>query len=382
MKLHANFGLVMLTLGLVLVSTPMAQCATIFGVKVENPFSKPSKEQPMGDSPALSPSFGPALAPAPGPSMSSRRSGPFWFSTTATSGLVVGFYDDKCNSDVEDIIDVLCQEEFDQDPTILPALLRLQFHDCFVHGCDASILIDGTSTEKTSDSNGGVRGYEFIEKLKTAIESECPGVVSCADIIAVATKVLIRLGGGLDFPVETGRRDGLVSISADVNLPNPSMTVEEAAAVFAAKNFTVEEMVILLGYHSVGNAHCKFFEKRLYEDTGEFDSEMDLSLLNKLRKVCPQNQDTTNNIALLNQDFTNNNTLNNRFYGELIGNRGVLKLDQELSRDPASSAFVSALSQNSTLFNIRKAEVMIKLQAVEVLTGSQGEIRKVCSSFN
>ena len=62
-----------------------------------------------------------------------------------------------------------------------------------VKGCDASLLIDGASTEKTAGSNLSVRGYELIERLKAALEAECPGVVSCADIVVVATKVVIKL---------------------------------------------------------------------------------------------------------------------------------------------------------------------------------------------
>ena len=60
-------------------------------------------------------------------------------------------------------------------------------------GCDASILIAGTSSEKNAGANLSVRGYEFIDAVKAALEAECPGIVSCADIIAIATKVAIKL---------------------------------------------------------------------------------------------------------------------------------------------------------------------------------------------
>lgn len=55
-------------------------------------------------------------------------------------------------------------------------------------GCDASILLDGSSTEKTAPPNLSVRGYDVIDAAKTAVESKCRGVVSCADIIAIATR--------------------------------------------------------------------------------------------------------------------------------------------------------------------------------------------------
>lgn len=42
--------------------------------------------------------------------------------------------------------------------------------------------------EKTAPPNLSVRGYDFIEEIKTEIENTCPGVVSCADIIVMATR--------------------------------------------------------------------------------------------------------------------------------------------------------------------------------------------------
>jgi peroxidase len=45
--------------------------------------------------------------------------------------LQVGFYSDSC-PDAEDTVTAAVQDAAGNDPTILPALLRLQFHDCFV----------------------------------------------------------------------------------------------------------------------------------------------------------------------------------------------------------------------------------------------------------
>ena len=60
-------------------------------------------------------------------------------------------------------------------------------------GCDASILLDGSNSEKTDGSNASVRGYELIDACKASLEKKCPGVVSCADIIVIATRVAVFL---------------------------------------------------------------------------------------------------------------------------------------------------------------------------------------------
>jgi len=61
-----------------------------------------------------------------------------------------------------------------------------------VQGCDASILLDDTSSitgEKNAGPNSGsVRGYEVIDAAKTEVEKVCTGIVSCADILAVAAR--------------------------------------------------------------------------------------------------------------------------------------------------------------------------------------------------
>ncbi|KAK9734559.1 hypothetical protein RND81_04G148300 [Saponaria officinalis] len=268
----------------------------------------------------------------------------------SSSDFKVGFYEGKCfdkGVDVEGIISSEVEARFDIDPSLLPGLLRLQFHDCFVHGCDASILIDGNTTEKSASPNRSVRGYEFIEAIKLAVETKCPGVVSCADIIAIATKVLIKLGGGPDYPIQTGRRDGLVSRADDADdLPSPFLSVDEVIEAFAAKNFSTAEMVVLLGCHTVGIAHCRFISDRLYPGP------------------------------------RSSNRVDNSFFTQIVKQKGVLPIDQELARDPQTQAIVQQLSLNATLFNIELANAMLKLQALDILTGEQGEVRKVCGRVN
>jgi peroxidase len=59
-------------------------------------------------------------------------------------------------------------------------------------GCDGSILLDDIGSyvgEKTAFPNrNSVRGYEVIDEIKKNVELLCPGVVSCADIAALAAR--------------------------------------------------------------------------------------------------------------------------------------------------------------------------------------------------
>ncbi|GFQ08161.1 peroxidase p7 [Phtheirospermum japonicum] len=74
------------------------------------------------------------------------------------------------------------------------SLIRLHFHDCF--------------GEQTAPPNANsARGYEVIEAAKGAVESICPGVVSCADVLSVAARDASVAVGGPSWTVNLGRRD-------------------------------------------------------------------------------------------------------------------------------------------------------------------------------
>jgi hypothetical protein len=63
-----------------------------------------------------------------------------------------------------------------------------------VQGCDGSILLDGPNSEKLALPNlNSVRGYEVIDAIKADLEKACPGVVSCADVVAYAAKYGVLL---------------------------------------------------------------------------------------------------------------------------------------------------------------------------------------------
>ncbi|WCJ41836.1 Peroxidase superfamily protein [Euphorbia peplus] len=298
--------------------------------------------------------------------------------------LQVGFYKGKCIFDVESIVRGVVKAKFMSDRTIVAALLRLQFHDCFVHGCDASILLDGKNgTEKMAVPNLSVRGYDIIDAAKSAVEFFCPKIVSCADIIAMATRDSVLLANGGWYNVETGRRDGLISSASDVKLPSPSISISDSVSAFAQKGLNISDMVYLVGGgHTVGVAHCSLFQNRLYnfQNSGKPDPTMDTTLLNMLRKRCPQNSNGSNT-TFLDQNPTSSFTVDKSFYQQILLHKGILQVDQQLALDPITDSTVQTVADRDD-FSYKFGQAMVKMGRVEVLTGTQGQIRRSCRSVN
>ncbi|CAI0439305.1 unnamed protein product [Linum tenue] len=172
--------------------------------------------------------------------------------TVHGQGTRVGFYSTTCPS-VETTVRSAVQSRFGSDPTVMAGLLRMHFHDCFVQGCDGSVLISGTGTERTAIPNLSLNGFTVVDDAKAQLEAACPGVVSCADILALAARDAVDIqANGPTWAVPTGRRDGTVSRAQDAldNLPGPSDSVESQIQKFTDRNLSVQDLVTLTGNYS------------------------------------------------------------------------------------------------------------------------------------
>ncbi|KAI3789017.1 hypothetical protein L2E82_01801 [Cichorium intybus] len=296
----------------------------------------------------------------------------------------VGFYRATCPR-VESIVQSAVQTAVQSNPAIAPGLLRMYFHDCFINGCDASILIDGPATEKAAPPNSLLRGFEVIDAAKAQLETACPGVVSCADIVALAARDSVVLTGGRRWQVPLGRRDGLVSQASDTaNLPafNDSMSVQ--IRKFADKGLNSQDLVTLVGGHTIGTAACALFSYRLYNfnNTNGPDPDINQAFLPQLRSLCPNGGDLFRRVAL---DTGSVNSFGNSFYENLRNGRGVIESDAKLWSDRRTRRFVQRFlgrGQPGSRFNSEFGRAMVKLGNTEVKTGRQGQIRRVCTATN
>ncbi|KAK6241394.1 hypothetical protein SCA6_006783 [Theobroma cacao] len=299
-------------------------------------------------------------------------------------GTRVGFYSASCPR-AESIVTSTVQSHFRSNPAIAPGLLRMHFHDCFVQGCDGSILIDGPNTEKTAPPNSLLRGYEVINDAKTQIEAVCPGVVSCADILALAARDSVVLTNGASWLVPTGRRDGRVSQASDAsNLPGFTESIDSQKRKFAAFGLNTQDLVTLVGGHTIGTSACQFFSYRLYNFTANGpDPSINPSFVSQLQSLCPQNGDGSRRVDL---DTGSGGRFDTSFFTNLRNGRGILESDQKLWTDPSTRTivqrFLGVAGVQPLSFNVEFGRSMVKMSNIGVKTGTNGEIRRVCSAVN
>ncbi|XP_022773642.1 peroxidase 51-like isoform X2 [Durio zibethinus] len=294
-----------------------------------------------------------------------------------------GFYNATC-PDVESIVRKAVENKFKQTFVTIPATLRLFFHDCFIGGCDASIMISSPNGDAEKDAPDNLSlagdGFDTVIKAKQAVEAKCPKVVSCADIMAIAAR---DVAGGPSFEVELGRRDGLVSQASRVagKLPQPNFNLGQLNTMFAKNNLTQTDMIALSGAHTVGFSHCSRFANRLYSfsPSSPVDPDLDPTYAQQLKQECPQNVDPS---IAVNMDPVTPQNFDNKYFKNLVAKKGLFTSDEVLFTNPASKPTVVHFSKKQNFFNGAFITAMAKLGRVGVKTGKAGEIRLDCTSFN
>ncbi|XP_052205485.1 peroxidase 43 [Diospyros lotus] len=301
--------------------------------------------------------------------------------------LRVGFYAETC-PDAEAIVGSVVRQAAASNTNTAPVLLRLHFHDCFVHGCDASILINnGPDAERNAFGHQGVGGFDVIDQAKAQLEAACPGVVSCADIVALAARDAVALANGPAYQVPTGRRDGMVSnVSMADGMPDVSDSIQLLKSRFLQKGLSDKDLVLLTAAHTIGTTACFFMTRRLYNfrPGGGSDPAINAQFLEELKSRCPENGDVNVRLPI---DRGSAQAFDNQILQNIRGGFAVLESDARLYDDEGTRSVVDSyfglLSPFvGPFFETDFVESIVKMGAIDVKTGSQGQIRRVCGAFN
>ncbi|XP_055827881.1 peroxidase 72-like [Solanum dulcamara] len=298
------------------------------------------------------------------------------------------FYDLSCPKGKE-IVKFVVAKAVAKEARMAASLLRLQFHDCFVKGCDASLLLDSSGkiiSEKLSNANrNSARGFDVIDEIKSALEKECPQTVSCADIIALAARDSTVLAGGPSWEVPLGRRDSRdASLSgSNKHIPAPNNTFNTILTKFKLRGLDLVDLVALSGAHTIGNSRCTSFKQRLYGQSRNYslpDYTLDQFYAAQLRTMCPKSGGDQNLFFL---DYASPTKFDNSYFKNLLVLRGLLNSDQVLvTQNMASLQLVTLYAGNNEIFFDQFAKSMVKMGNISPLTGYKGEIRKNCRKIN
>ncbi|CAN4126731.1 unnamed protein product [Withania somnifera] len=260
----------------------------------------------------------------------------------------------------------------------IASVMTLQFHDCFVNGYDASVLLDDIPNmlgEKLALSNiNSLRSYDVVDEVKEALEKACPGVVSCADLLVIAARDVVALSGGPYWEVKLGRLDSLTASQEDSNkiMPSPRSNATYLIDLFSRFNLSIQDLVALSGSHSISKGRCFSIVFRLYNQSGSGkpDPAIESTFREKLDKLCPLGGDgnVTGNLDATPEIF------DNQYFKDLMNGRGFLNSDQTLFTDPITREYVKEFSINQEYFFKAFSQGMIKMGDLQ--SGRPGEVRR------
>jgi len=271
------------------------------------------------------------------------------------------------------------------------ALIRLVFHDCWVDGCDGSVLVDtkpyGSKAEKEAVNNIGLAVFDVIDKIKSQLAYPQNLVLAARE----ATFIVSR--GNIDYHINTGRTDGVVSSAsaADAVLPPSTLDFEQLKANFAAKGFDTKELVALSGAHVVGVAHKSSFADRLNDTTATPISPDYKDALVEDVKTHPIQP---NNIRDKDETFRTNagyddtgvdtsdgaqGRMDNSYYHANLQNRVLFRSDWELRNDMSGQAgnAMETFKRDARVWYIEFGKAMAKLSELKA-QGTRFENRTDC----
>nr|GEX22582.1 peroxidase 64-like [Tanacetum cinerariifolium] len=220
------------------------------------------------------------------------------------------YYDQTCPN-VEAAVTSAVKKAMLNDRTVPAALLRMQFHDCFIRS------------------------------------------------------------GGPSWVVPKGRKDGRISKATETRqLPAPTFNISQLQQSFSQRGLDISDLVALSGGHTLGFAHCSSFQNRIHNfaTTQDVDPSLQQAFAASLRSVCPIHNKV--NSAGANLDSTPT-IFDNRYYKLLLEGESIFSSDQALLTNPTTKNLVKKYAYSREEFEKAFVESMIKMSSI---TGGQEEL--------
>ncbi|XP_077231393.1 peroxidase 64-like [Tasmannia lanceolata] len=300
--------------------------------------------------------------------------------SSLVDSLSLNYYDQTC-PEAESTITNVVKQAMMADKTVSAALLRMHFHDCFIRGCDASVLLNSVrknTAEKDGPPNVSLHSFYVIDSAKKEVEKLCPGVVSCADILALAARDAVALSGGPNWDVPKGRKDGRTSLASETRqLPAPTFNFSQLIQSFSQRGLSGEDLVALSGGHTLGFSHCSSFQNRIhnFDASHDIDPSLNPTFAASLRNICPAHNTVKNAGSTMDCSSA---TFDNTYYKLLIQGKSLFSSDQALMSTSQTKALVYKFASSQEAFKESFAKSMIRMSS---LNGGQ-EVRLDCRVVN
>lgn len=300
--------------------------------------------------------------------------------SSQVNALSLNYYERTCPV-AEIIISNAVKKAMAEDQRVPAALLRMHFHDCFIRGCDASVLLNSVgknTAEKDGPPNVSLHAFYVIDNAKKEVEALCPGVVSCADILALAARDAVALSGGPTWDVPKGRKDGKTSKATEtVQLPAPTFNISQLQQSFSQRGLSMDDLVALSGGHTLGFSHCSSFQNRIhnFNTTHDTDPSMHPSFAASLKSVCPIQNRAKNAGTTMDPSPT---TFDNTYFKLILQGKGLFSSDQALLTSSDTKDLVSKFANSHEAFSTAFVKAMVTMSSI---TGGE-EVRKDCRVVN
>ncbi|KAL5230937.1 hypothetical protein ABZP36_029713 [Zizania latifolia] len=263
----------------------------------------------------------------------------------------------------EEIVRAAVERAVAADPRMAASLLRLHFHDCFVNGCDGSVLLD----DKPFFIVTVLLDRHYVVRRSRRASSQ---------------------SGGPSWQVEVGRKDSRTASlqGANNNLPAPTSGVATLVQKFRNVGLSAKDMVALSGAHTIGKARCTTFSARLAGvGVSASGSLGDLAFLQSLQQLCAGSAGS----ALAHLDLATPATFDNQYYINLLSGDGLLPSDQALASAGVAASglddvagLVAAYAFDASLFFDDFASSMLRMGRLAPGAGTGGEVRRNCRVVN